>query len=88
MRKLTKTTIKPVLTFVRGWGANVHSMNTRGAQFYGFTLDTYNGKNSFQGGFDWSLEDALRYGAHAIELATGNVYDRDQNIVMTVELAQ
>jgi len=84
MRKLTKQTIKPVLQFTGNWRNDIHSLNTAGAEFYGFTLDTYKGKNSFSGGFDWWLEDALKYEAYAIELTTGNVYDKNQNVVMNV----
>lgn len=51
MRKLTKQTIKPVVQFIGGWSGDIHSVNTRGATHYEFTLDTYNGKNSFNGGF-------------------------------------
>lgn len=82
MRKLTKQTIKPVLKFVSGWDGCIYSMNTKGAKYYGFTLDTYNGKNSWQGGFDWWLEDALKYEAYAINLETGIVYDSNKNIIM------
>ena len=85
MRKLTKQTIKPVVRFIGGWSGDIHSWNTKGAKFYSFTLDTYNGKNSWQGGFDWWLEDALEYEMYALELATGNVYDQNQNIVMNVQ---
>lgn len=84
MRKLTKTTIKPVLKFIGNWGADIHSFNTEGAKYYSFTLDTYEGKNNWTGGFDWQLDDALKYEAYAIEFSTGNVYDHDKNIVFTV----
>ena len=82
MRKLTKQTIKPVVRFIGGWSSDIHSFNTTGAKFYSFTLDTYNGKNSFQGGFDYWLDDALKYEQYAIDLATGKVYDQEQNVVM------
>ena len=84
MRKLTKQSIKPVLKFVGGWGSDIHSMNTKGAKYYGFTLDTYNGKNSWQGGFDWWLDDALKYQVYAIELATGNVYNQQKEVVFNI----
>ena len=54
-RKLNKTTIKPVLKFLNSWGGSIYSMNTRGANYYHFTLDVYNGKNSFTGGHAWGL---------------------------------
>lgn len=85
MRKLTKNTIKPVLKFVGNWGSDIHSMNTEGAEFYSFTLDTYNGKNSWQGGFCWNLYDALRYEMYALELATGKVYNQSKEVIMQVQ---
>lgn len=87
MRKLNKTTIKPVVKFLGGWSSDIHSWNTQGSKYYSFTLDTYNGKNSWQGGFDWWLDDALKYEMYAIEFATGNVYDQDKNIIMTLKTA-
>jgi len=84
MRKLTKQTIKPVLKFVGDWSGDIHSLNTPGAKYYSFTLDTYKGKNSWQGGHAWFLDDALEYEAYALELATGNVYNQDKQIVMNV----
>lgn len=60
-RKLTKQTIKPVLRFIGDWCFDIHSLNTEGAKFYSFTLDTYNGKNNFSGGFDWSLDGCYPY---------------------------
>ena len=84
MRKLTKQTIKPVLKFIGNWGGSIYSFNTPDARFYHFTLDTYNGKNSFTGGFDYWLDDALHYDAYAIELATGKVYNQQKDVVMVV----
>lgn len=85
-RKLTKQTIKPILRFISGWSSDIHSMNTPGAKYYSFTLDTYNGKNSFQGGFDWWLEDAIKYDMYAIELATGDVFNQSKEVVFKVQL--
>jgi hypothetical protein len=84
MRKLNKTTVKPVLKFVGNWGSDIHSMNTQGAKYYSFTLDTYNGKNSWQGGFDWWLDDALKYEMYALELETGKIYNQAKKVVMVV----
>lgn len=84
-RKLTKQTIKPVLKFIGGWGSDIHSMNTTGAKFYGFTLDTYKGRNSWQGGFDWWLDDALKYEMYALEFETGNVYDQKKQVIMNIK---
>jgi len=84
MRKLTKQTIKPVIRFLGGWYSDIHSMNTTGAKFYSFTLDTYNGKNSWRGGFEWYLDDAIKYEAYTIEFATGNVYNQEKQIVMNI----
>lgn len=81
-RKLTRQTIKPVLKFVGGWGNSMYSLNTQGAKYYSFTLDTYNGQNSWQGGFDWWLDDALKYEQYALEIATGKIYDQNKNVVM------
>lgn len=80
MRKLTKQTIKPVVKWVGGWGNDIHSFNTVGADHYHFTLDTYNGKNSFTGGFAWGFDGCYSYekepfDAYAINLKTGVVYD-------------
>ncbi len=82
MRKLTKQTIKPIIKFIGGWSNSLYSVNTLGAKFYSFTLDTYNGKNSFQGGFDYQLDVALNYEMYAIELATGKVYNQQKEVVM------
>lgn len=84
MRKLTKQTIKPILRFIGNWPSDIHSLNTQGAEYYSFTLDTYNGKNSWQGGFGWFLDDSLKYEAYSIELATGKVYDQSKNVVMQI----
>lgn len=83
-RKLTMQTIKPVLRFLGNWPNDIHSMNTEGAKYYSFTLDTYNGKNSWQGGFDWWLDDALKYEMYALELKTGKVYNQDKQVIMEV----
>jgi len=85
MRKLTKQTIKPVIRFIGGWDNTIYSMNTNGSKYYSFTLDTYNGKNAFRGGFDWQLEDALRHEMYALEFETGNIYDQNKNIVMNAK---
>jgi hypothetical protein len=85
MRRLNKTTIKPVLKFIGNWNSDVHSLNTAGAKYYSFTLDTYNGKNSWRGGFDWWLDDALEHEMYAIELGTGRVFDQDKTIIMQLE---
>lgn len=85
MRKLTKNTIKPVIKFIGGWSSDIHSLNTQGAKYYSFTLDTYNGKNSWQGGFDWWLEDALKYEVYAIELESGNVYNQAKEVVFNIK---
>ena len=90
MRKLTKQSIKPVLKFVGGWSSDIHSLNTRGADFYEFTLDTYNGKNSWHGGFSWGLDGCYNYQnepneAYAINLNTGEVYDlATKQVIMEV----
>ena len=80
MRKLTKQTIKPVLRFIKGWSSDIHSMNTPGADFYEFTLDTYNGKNSFCGGWSWGLDGCYNYNnkpnqIYAIDIKNNKVYD-------------
>lgn len=85
MRKLTKNTIRPVIKFVSGWSSDIHSLNTPGAKYYSFTLDTYNGKNSWQGGFDWWLDDALKYEMYAIELESGNVYNQAKEVVFNIK---
>lgn len=85
MRKLTRQTIKPIQKFIGGWDSDIHSLNTPGARYYSFTLDTYNGKNSWQGGFAWFLDDALKYEQYAISLETGEVYGQDKNVVMQLE---
>lgn len=84
MRKLTKQSIKPVLRFVGNWGGSMYSFNTPGAKYYHFTLDTYNGKNSFKGGFDWWLDDALKYDMYALEFSTGNVFNQSKEVVFNV----
>ena len=90
MRKLTKQTIKPVLQFVANWGSDVHSLNTPGADFYEFTLDTYDGHNSFSGGFSWGLDGCYNYNgqpneAYAIDLKNKCVYDLStRKIVMSL----
>jgi len=89
MRKLNRTTIKPVLKYIDGWDSDIHSLNTPGADFYEFTLDVYNGKNSWQGGFSWGLDGCYsnKYDnnfeivsskpneAYAIDLKSNRVYD-------------
>lgn len=90
-RKLTKQTIKPVLKFLGGWGSDIHSFNTEGAKLYHFTLDTYNGKNSWQGGFAWSMGGCYNYNnepfdAYALEFDTGNVYDLNtKQVIMQLQ---
>jgi hypothetical protein len=59
-------------------------MNTPNAKYYHFTLDTYNGKNSWQGGFDWWLDDALKYDMFALEFETGKVYNQNKEVVLTI----
>ena len=81
-RKLTKNTIKPILKFIGDWGGSMYSLNTKGAKYYSFTLDTYNSKNSWQGGFDWWLDDALKHEQYAIELDTGKVYNQAKQVIM------
>lgn len=85
MRKLTKNTIKPIIKFIGGWSSDIHSLNTPGAKYYSFTLDTYNGKNSWQGGFDWWLDDALKYEMYAIELESGNVFNQAKEVVFNIK---
>lgn len=90
-RKLTKQTIKPVIKFIGGWGSNIHSLNTKGAEYYHFTLDTYKGKNSFTGGFAWSLDGCYDYNnqaydEYAINLETGIITNLEtKETVFTVE---
>jgi len=84
MRNLNKTTIKPVLRFLGDWSHSMYSMNTPNAKYYHFTLDTYNGKNSWQGGFDWWLDDALKYDMFALEFETGKVYNQNKEVVLTI----
>lgn len=80
MRKLTKQTIKPVLKFIGGWSGSIFSFNTTGADFYEFTLDSYNGKPSWTGGFSRGLDgcynhDGQPHEQYAIDLNSGDVYD-------------
>lgn len=84
MRALNKNTVKPILRFVGNWGNDIHSLNTPGAEYYSFTLDTYKGKNSWQGGFDWWLGDALKHEMYALELKTGKIYNQSKKVVMQV----
>lgn len=92
MRKLTRQTIKPVLRHIAGWSSGIHSLNTPGADFYEFTLDTYNGHNSFSGGWSWGLDGCYNYSgepnaAYAIDLKTGDVYDLAmKTIVMEAQI--
>jgi hypothetical protein len=86
MRKLNKTTIKPILKYIGNRSSDIHSLNSPGALYYSFTLDTYNGKNDFRGGFDWHLDDAIKYEMYALEFKTGNVYDHNKNVVMKIEV--
>lgn len=60
-RKVTKQSIIPVLKFIDGWDKDIHSLNTPGAKYYHFTLDKYNGKNSFTGGFATDISDCYNY---------------------------
>lgn len=85
MRTLNKTTIKPVIKFIGGWSSDIHSLNTQGAKYYSFTLDTYNGKNSWHGGFDWWLDDALKYEMYTIELESGDVYNQAKEVVFNIK---
>ena len=83
MKKLTKQTIKPVLSYIKQY------VNSR---YYHFTLDTYNGKNSFQGGTTNHIKDCYHYNgkpldAYAIDTVTGEVVDLNtKTIVMTIKL--
>lgn len=86
-RKLTINTIKPVVRFVGGWGSDIHSLNTQGADFYHFTLDYYNDKPSFGGGFAWGLDGCYSYDDqpfdhYAINLNTGDVIDLDTKDIL------
>lgn len=79
-RKLTRQTIKPVLKYINVWPSSIYSMNTPGADFYEFTLDYYNGKPSFSGGFSWGLNGCYNYKnepneQYAIDIKNGDVYD-------------
>lgn len=85
MRELTKQTIKPVMRFINSWGNDIHSLNTNGARYYGFTLDTYKGKKSWQGGFDWYLDSALKHEQYAIDLDTGKVYNQNGQVIMQLQ---
>lgn len=86
-RKLNANTIKPVLRHIAGWGNDIHSLNTPNADFYEFTLDVYNGKNSFSGGMTWGLDGCYDHNgepheAYAIDLKTGEVYDLATKLVI------
>ena len=88
MRKLTKQSIKPIIGFVKGWSNDIHSLNTVGSDHYHFTLDTYKGKNSFQGGFAWGLNGCYSlinkaYDQYALNLKTGDVHNLEtEEVVM------
>lgn len=60
-------------------------MNTSGAKYYSFTLDTYKGKNSWSGGFDWWLDDALKYEMYAIELESGKIFNQAKEVVFNIK---
>lgn len=83
MRKLTRQTVKPVVSYIK---ANVNS------GLYHFTLDTYNGINSFQGGTAYDLDGCYQYNgkpldAYAVQLDTGDVIDlATKQVVFTVAL--
>lgn len=93
MRKLTKQTIKPVVSHVR-------DINSGFYKFYHFTLDTYNGRNSFQGGSAYDLDGCYStefepntfnrlytkpFDAYALNLDNGDVIDLStKEAVMTV----
>jgi len=86
-RKLTRQTIKPVLKFIGNWGNDIYSLNTSGADFYEFTLDTYDGHNSWQGGFSYGFDDCYNYNdkpneQYAISLKTGDVYDLETKSIL------
>lgn len=49
-RRLTEKTKE----LIRGSAGSVYRMNAKTADCYAFTLDYYNGKPSWQGGWDWS----------------------------------
>lgn len=91
VKSLNKNTIKPVLRFIGSWDSNIYSLNTQGASFYHFTLDSYNGKNSFTGGFAWSLSgcysyDNTPYDQYAIDLKTLDVYNlNDKTIIFNAK---
>ena len=74
MRKLTKQTIKPVISYVKT------NVNSGYYKFYSFTLDTYNGKNDFSGGAVYDLSDCYLIAtdkprdAYALDLTNGDVY--------------
>lgn len=91
MRTLNKTTIKPILKFIGAWDRDIHSLNTQGASHYHFTLDKYEDKNSWRGGFAWGLDGCyVEYGLnkrmpcdeYAIELSTGDVYKLDDKKII------
>ena len=91
-RKLTKQTIKPVLSYVDGLNGG----------YYHFTLDTYQGHTSFTGGVADDLNDCYianfkpdsferiydrPLDEYALSLETGVVYRlSDKTPVMTVNL--
>ena len=85
-RILTRQTVKPVLHYVR---VNV---NSGFYKMYHFTLDTYDGKNSFQGGTAYDLDGCYHYNGkpldqYALDLESGNVIELlTKQTVFTVEL--
>lgn len=89
MRKLTKNTIKPVLKYLDTWDG-IHRLNTADCKVYHFTLDYYNDKPSFQGGFSHSLDGCFNYNhrpydAYAIDIDKMVVYDLlNNNIAMVL----
>lgn len=89
-RKLNRNTIKPVLKYCRGQQLGIHAWNVTSTNFYHFTLDTYQGKNSFRGGFSdtllgcYSLDDKP-FDDYAINNNTNEVYDlATGQVVLTV----
>jgi len=89
-RKLTKNTIRPVLRWLDAWPGSIYSLNTSGDKFYHFTLDYYNGKPSWQGGFAYDLGGCFdyngeSYGEYALDMATGDVIRlSDQKTVFNI----
>lgn len=79
-RKLTKNTIKPVIRFLtEEWPASIYSFNTTNGNYYHFTLDYYNGKPSWQGGFAYDIHgcfsyDGVPYDDYCLNMATGAVF--------------